>query len=147
MKIFKIILTTVAVFALQGAALSDTVPVLNPYGKFLEGDGVEIEMAQFVAKNKDGLNDVLIKMIGANAFSAGIDGKVLKYQAVPGSTGVDYRYEGSTRMAVRQPYSDSSSVMQVFLDGKTIKLNEDKDRSKKVRPLHLLTESQSTDKK
>ena len=146
MKKLKIFLTALAIIAVSNGVLADAPPIVNPYGKLLEGDGVEVEMAQFATKNKDGLNDVLLKITGANAFNAGIDGKTLKYQAVHGGTGIDYQFEGKTRMIVRQPYGDSWSVIQVFLDGKTITLNEDKVQSKEVRPLHLLTASQSTDK-
>lgn len=142
MKNIKKILATFCVLVLPHAAMADTAAVVNPYGSFLQGDGVEVEMAQFATKNKDGLNDILLKITGAKAFNAGIDGKTLKYQAVHGGTGVDYQYEGKTRMIVRQPYGDSWSVIQVFLDGKTIDLSEDKPKSKEVNPLHLLTASQ-----
>ena len=146
MKKLKMFLTALAMIAVSNTVLADGPPIVNPYGKFLEGDGVEVEMAQFATKNKDGLNDVLLKITGANAFNAGIDGTTLKYQAVHGGTGIDYQFEGKTRMIVRQPYGDSWSVIQVFLDGKTITLNEDKVRSKEIRPLHLLSASQSTNK-
>jgi len=146
MKKLKMFLTALAMIAVSNTVLADGPPIVNPYGKFLEGDGVEVEMAQFATKNKDGLNDVLLKITGANAFNAGIDGTTLKYQAVHGGTGIDYQFEGKTRMIVRQPYGDSWSVIQVFLDGKTITLNEDKVRSKEIRPLHLFLASQSTNK-
>jgi len=146
MKKLRTFLTALAMIALANTVLADDPPIVNPYGKFLEGDGVEVEMAQFATKNKAGLNDVLLKITGANAFNAGIDGKTLKYQAVHGGTGVDYQFEGKTRMISRPRYGDSWPVFQVFLDGKTITLNEDKGRSKEIRPLHLLTASQSSDK-
>lgn len=142
MNILKMMFAALVVVVASSVTAADTAPVVNPYGKFLVGDGVEVEMAQFATKNKDGLNDVLLKISGANAFNDGIDGKTFKYQAVHGGTGVDYQHEGKTRMIVRQPYGDSWYLIQVFLDGKTISLHEDKARSKEVRPLHLLTASQ-----
>ena len=144
----KLLIATFAAcmaFALPAMSHAET-PVVNPYGKFLEGEEVEVEMAQFAAKNADGLYDVLLKMTGAAAFKAGIDGKTLKYQAVHGGSGVDYQAKGKTRMIVRQAYGDSWSVMQVFLDGKTITLSEIKARSKEVQPLHLLTASKENEK-
>ncbi len=142
---FAFIVTTAMFLAMPVAAFAETA-VVNPYGKFLEGDEVEVEMAQFAARNTEGLYDVLLKMTGAAAFKAGIDGKTIKYQAVPGGTGVDYKVDGKVRMIARQPYGDSWSTMQVFLDGKTVTVSEVKARSKEVQPLHLLTEFKETGK-
>ncbi|MFZ6874331.1 hypothetical protein ACO0LF_19915 [Undibacterium sp. Di27W] len=123
--------------------MAETV-VMNPYGKYLEGEDVEVEVAQFAAKNTDGLYDVLLKMRGAAAFNAGIDGKTIKYRAVPGGSGVDYQVNGKTRMTMRQ--NNGASYFQVFLDGRGISIAEVKARSQEVRPLHLLTASTESGK-
>ena len=76
-------------------------------------------------------------MTGANAYKEGIDGKTVKCQAVHGGTGVDYKCGGTTRMILRNPYGDWWSLTQVFLDGKTIDVTVDKDKSKEVLPSGL----------
>lgn len=139
MKLFWTFFTAMILFAVPHAFAGGAEPVVNPYGIFLEGDGVEIEMALYAAKNADGMHDVLLKMTGPQAFNAGIDGKTIKYIAVPGGTGVDYQVAGKTRLIARNPWGNSWSVMEVFLDGKTIAVHENKAKSKDVRPLHLLT--------
>jgi hypothetical protein len=145
MNIFKAIMF-VCSMSLTGAALAQA-PVVNPYGQFFEGDGVEIEMAQLAKKNADGLYDVLLKFTGKRAFNAGIDGKTLTYVAVHGGTGIDYQLNGKTRMIVRNPYGNSWRVMEVFLDGDTVAVAENKEKSKEVRPLHLLTASKEQSSK
>jgi hypothetical protein len=122
---------------------ADTPPIVNPYGRFYEGDGVEVEVAQFVAKNQHGLQDVLLKITGAHAFNDSIDGKTLKYQAIPGGNGINYQAAGKNRMMLRKGNDDALSVIHVFVDEKVISVSEDKARSKSVMPLHLLTEFQS----
>ena len=136
----------VLLISVAGTALAEDPTIVNPYGTFLEGDGVEVEMAQFKVKNKEGLYDVLLKISGANAFNAGIDGKTFKYHAVHGGTGIDYQRNGKNIMSVRQPYGNSWSTIEAYLDGKTISLTEDKRRSKEVLPLHLLTASKTSGK-
>ena len=112
---------------------------VNPYGRFLVGEGVEVEMAEFTEKNDEGLRDVLLKVKGAGAFNAGIDGKTLRYHAVHGGTGIDYKLDGETRLLTRNPYDNWYSLMEVLVDGKTISVQEDTARSKDVKPLDLLT--------
>ena len=143
MKKIKAILTILSILILPTGAFADMKSEVNPYGKFLAGDGVEVEMAEFAEKNSDGLYDVLLKMTGANAYKEGIDGKTVKCQAVHGGTGVDYKCGGTTRMILRNPYGDWWSIAQVFLDDKAIDVSVDKDKSKEVLPLHLLTASKS----
>jgi hypothetical protein len=113
---------------------------LNPYGKFFTGDGVEVEMAQLAQKNKDGAYDVLLKISGANAFDAGIDGKTFRYSAAYGGDGFDYQRGGKTWFLVRRPSGGSWTIVEVFLNGKTIKLREDAAKSKQVMPTQLLAE-------
>jgi len=116
--------------------------IVNPYGQFFSGEGVEIEMAIFNEKNENGLQDVLLLFTGREAYTAGIDNKVIKYKAVPGGTGCDYLYEKDgktlTRMISRSSYG-SWTYFEVFLNNKTIKVSPDELRAKEVRPLHLLT--------
>ncbi|MDD3183336.1 MAG: hypothetical protein PHD48_11120 [Alphaproteobacteria bacterium] len=133
------ILSVISLLFLPHLAMASTAPVMNPYGKFLSGNGLDVEMAQFAKKNKEGLYDVLLKMTGSEAFNAGIDGKTIKYEAVHGGTGIDYKLDGKTRMIVRNPFGDSWSIIQVFFGDKEISLGEDSARSKEVMPLHLLT--------
>ena len=113
---------------------------VNPYGKFLVGDGVEIEMVQVAQKNKSGNHDVLLKMSGANAFNAGVDGKTLRYVAVNGGDGFDYQRGDKTWFLVRRPSGGSWSIIEVFLNGKTIKLREDAEKSKTVQAQKLASE-------
>ena len=140
MKLPKSLIVAFSLFVMTGFAMAETV-VVNPYGKYLEGEDVEVEMAQFAGRNADGLYDILLKMKGAAAFNAGIDGKTIKYRAVHGGSGVDYQLNGKTRMSLRQNSGGSASSYQVFLDGRTISINEVKAKSQEVRPLHLLTAS------
>lgn len=142
-KSLKILCALAFLATIPGAhAQGNDQPVVNPYGSAFEGEGVEIEMAQFVAKNKAGIRDVLLVMRGANAFNAGIDGKTLRYEAVPTANGVDYRRDGKTAMAVRNMVDGASGQIQVYLDGKTIPVGQDRSRSRDVQPLHLLTAAQ-----
>ena len=143
LKTLKTIFTTLVLLSMAGFAMAENL-VVNPYGKYLEGEDVEIEMAQMAAKNADGLYDVLLKMRGAAAFNAGIDGKTIKYRAVPGGSGVDYQFNGKTRMTMRQ--NNGASYFQVFLDGRGIAVSEIRIRSQEVRPLHLLTASTESGK-
>lgn len=140
MKSIIKLLLSITLLSSQLVQAQETEPVVNPYGQFLYGDGIEVEVAHLASKNADGLNDVLLKITGRQAFNAGIDGKVLLYQAVHGGTGIDYKNKGKTRLIVRNPYGDSWSLMQVFLNGKTILVYENSNKSKEVRPLHLHTE-------
>lgn len=139
----KSIIKLLVSFAFLSHALvhaQETETQVNPYGQFLYGDGVEVELAQLSRKNQDGLYDVLLKISGRQAYNAGIDGKVILYQAVHGGTGIDYKTKGKTRLIVRNPYGDSWGLMEVFLNGKTILVYENSNKSKEVRPLHLYTE-------
>lgn len=133
--------------AVSGSVWADTEPVLNPYGRLLVGDGIEVEFAQYAKKNQHGLYDALIKMTGANAFSGGVDGATLRYEATHGpNNGINYRRNGQVVLAVRT-YGGGWSSMQVFLDDKTISVFEEKDRSGSVRPLHLLSAWEDSGKK
>jgi hypothetical protein len=115
---------------------------VNPYGMFFEGDGVSVEMATFTAKNTDDLHDVILKITGHAAAQAGIDGKAIKYSAVPAGTGTNFTFEKDgetrTRMVTRQSWG-SWSFFEVFLNGETFKVYKNNDKSKEVAPLHLLT--------
>jgi hypothetical protein len=143
MKKIKIITAiSILIGVTVAVVMASTKEEVNPYGRFFVGEGVEVEMAEFTEKNKEGLRDVLLKVTGTNAFNAGIDGKTLRYQAVHGGTGIDYKRDGETRMLTRNPYGNWYSVMEVLVDGKTITVQEDVTHSKAVRPLNLLTASE-----
>ncbi len=123
---------------------------VNPYGvafKSAQG-GLEIEMAVYNKKNKHGLRDVLLKITGQAAHEAGIDGKVIRYNAVPGGSGVDYQYQnkGKTlnRMIKRKRWGWND--MEVFLVNQTFKVYPDVASSSEVRPIHLLTAFQKAKK-
>ena len=122
------------------AAPAQPALALNPYGKLLVGDGVEIELAQLAQKNKDGGYDVLMKMTGSRAFEGGIDGKTFRYSAVPAGLGFDHRRADRNWLTLRQLSGGSWSIMETYLGGKTIKLREDPERSKAVKPAQLLQE-------
>lgn len=122
---------------------SEGVPVkiaVSPYGKFFKGDGLEVEMAVFNEKNRYGLQDVLLKFQGESAFAEDIDGKIIKYESTPAGSGVDFKYkkkkEIRTRMMTRNHFGDKSLV-EVYLNGKTIKVILDEKRSKEIKTSDL----------
>jgi len=116
--------------------------IVNPYGQYFSGDGIEIEMATFTEKNESGLHDVLLKITGAPAEQAGIDQQVIRYVASPAGTGFDLQFEkdGSwrTRMLSRNSWG-VWTFFEVFLNGKTLRVQADETKAKEIRPLHLLT--------
>lgn len=128
-------------------AASAVAPELNPYGKAFTGDGVTVEMAMFAQKNADGLYDVLLKMTGPEAFNEGLDGKVIKYVARPGGTGVDFvtQVDGRdyVRMLSRQSWG-SWTFFEVYLGNKSLKVYQDEKASKAVKPAELLAAFQQT---
>jgi hypothetical protein len=105
---------------------------------------VVAEMAVLKKKNEHGLSDVLLRIRGALADRAGIDGKTLRYKAVPGGTGCDFTFRSSgrekTRMATR--VNGSQTQIQMFFGKETIDVLPDLARSEESRPLALLTEYQ-----
>ena len=139
----------------QTAAGDSTSPgtassvAMNPYGKLFTGDGVTVEMAMFADKNSDGLNDVLLKMTGADVFNAGLDGKVIRYVARPGGTGVDFvtQVDGQdyVRMLSRQSWG-SWTFFEVYLGGKPAHVELDEKRSAEVKPAALLAEFNASKK-
>ncbi|MBL7544793.1 MAG: hypothetical protein JNL11_13330 [Bdellovibrionaceae bacterium] len=118
---------------------------INPYGKYFKGEGLEVEMAVFTEKNSHNLHDAIIKISGELAVAEGIDGKCLKYKAVPAGTGVDFKYQVKkdhrSRMGTRQSWGNWS-FFEVYLQGKTIKVSFDETKSKEVKPLDLWAQSQ-----
>lgn len=128
---------------------ADAKEGVNPYGKLLKGEGVEIEMAIFDQKNQQGLNDVLMKVTGAAAHDEGIDGKVLRYTATHGGTGVDFKYKKDgaefNRMSSRKAWG-TWDQMEIYLGDKSISVSVDDKGSKKVKPAGLLAEFKSSTK-
>ncbi len=110
-------------------------PALNPYGKYFEGNGLVVEMAMLAETNVDGLHDVLLRFRGAEAFNEGLDGKVLRYTARHGGTGVDFVTQVGgqdyVRMLSRQSWG-SWTFFEVYLDKKEIKVGLDEAKSKTV---------------
>ena len=145
MKLIMCGITFAMTMTVTSAAFAEA-PILNPYGQFLEGDGVEVEMAYFAAKNKDGLYDALIKVRGRKAFNAGIDGKTYQYTAVHSGSGVSYQRNGKNILNMSDLKNYSSNSTQVYLDGESISVSENKNNSKDVMPLHLLTASNEQSK-
>lgn len=131
-------------------AANEAELAVNPYGKVYSGEGTTVEMAILKEKNADGLNDVLLKITGADAYDEGIDGKVLRYTAVHAGTGVNFNYSQGgkpyTRMVSRSAWG-SWTFFEVYLKDKTIHVALDEAASKESRPLHLVTEYQKTAKK
>lgn len=103
---------------------------------------IEVEMALFTEKNGHGLNDVLLRITGAAAAAAGIDGKTLRYHTVPSGTGTDFRYfkggEERARLTTRDTWSGWTTV-QLHVDGKPYDLRAHPRGAADARPLHLLT--------
>lgn len=127
-----------AIWPLSVHAQSQDKPIVNPYGKYLEGDGLKIEIATYLEKNKDGLNDMLVKVIGAAAYEAGIDSKTLRYTAVPAGTGYNLQRNGRNLLSVRSPYGRWQQI-EVYLAGRTYHVVANDGLAENVRPLHLLT--------
>src|SRR5258706_5189970 len=116
---------------------------MNPHGKFYKGNnGIQAEIGYFSQKNKDGLQDILIKVTGKAAHDEGIDGQVLKCNAARGSNdGIDYQYEQDgntyTRLSTRKSWGTES--LELFVSEETAVLRYDEIASHEVQPLHLLT--------
>ena len=123
----------------QGAVAgppAGAAPALNPYGKYFEGDGLIVEMAMLAEANADGLHDVLLRFRGADAFTAGLDGKVIRYAARHGgASGVDFVTQVGgqdyVRMLSRQAWG-VWTFFEVSLGNKELKVRLDEERSKTV---------------
>ena len=115
---------------------------MNPYGTVFTGQGATVEMGIFAAKNSSGLFDVLLKITGAAAYSAGIDGKVKRYTTVHSGMGQNFTYsKGGSEyniMSSRSTWGGWTS-MSLYLNGQTIAIAPDKELTATARPLHLLT--------
>lgn len=146
MKSLKQLWFAIILAVSSNAVLAADQVVMNPYGTLLSSSTLEVELAQFAQKNKDGLYDVLMKIRGSSAFIEGIDGKTIKYQAVPAAGGVDYVSNGVVRMTLRQPMGDTWSVMEVMLAGKRVPVRLQSGMSQDIQPLHMLTEFESNKK-
>jgi hypothetical protein len=107
---------------------------LTAYGKVYEGMGITVEMGTFRAKNALGEQDVLLRIQGAPADEAGIDGQVSRYLTKPGfSGGLDFTYNDHGQEPVRMIYRTNSEgeVVRVFLkDGKPFNLQLNAKRTK-----------------
>ena len=114
---------------------------VNPYGKFYEGDGITIEMAMLAQKNEAGLNDVIMRITGAEAFSDGINGKAIKYTARPagaGGTGMDIVTQMNGADYVRMTLRNSS--WEVYLNSKSLRVSLDDEKSKQVNTKKLVAD-------
>jgi hypothetical protein len=117
---------------------------VNPYGQLLKGEGIEVEIATFEDKNGAGLNDVLVRMKGAEPHNAGIDGKVVRLVAVHGGSGVDYKFvnekgEIYSRISGRKSWGDSMSY-EVHFANKSIAIAVNDRLAKTVSPSAMLSE-------
>lgn len=65
---------------------------INPYGEILTGDELKVELVYMKEKNEYDLYDVLLKITGEPARQAGIEGKVIKYDAIPQGFPGDFDY-------------------------------------------------------
>jgi hypothetical protein len=120
--------------------------VVNPYGQYLAGDGLKIEIATYLEKNQHGLNDMLVKVTGAGAYEAGIDGKTLRYAAEPMGTGYVLKRDGRNLLAVRSPYGRWQQI-EMYLAGRTYQVIAYENMADAVQPLHLLMEYQQAPSK
>ncbi len=121
--------STTAAPVAAGPSSSPSATEVNPFGKLYEGEGVTVEMAMLAQKNDDGLNDVLLRISGAEAFNEGINGKVIKYVARPASRdGVDFVTQVNGADYVRMLSRDRS--FEVYLGHKSypVWLNETKSK-------------------
>lgn len=119
---------------------------LNPYGRYFTSSpvGLDIELAYFQEKNEEGLHDILLKIVGAEAFNEGIDGKVVRYSASVASSGVNYSYTVNDREKNRLTTRDSQwygNSFQLYVAGKTFQLVPQIRMNGVVKPRHLYTES------
>ena len=142
--IAKSFLLSLALGAAALAHAADEIKV-NPYGKFFSGDGLEVEFAQVMGENKAGLKDALVRIKGAEAFDAGVDGQVVYLTAANGGRGVDYQFkneDGDTRnrMSMRKTGYDNGESWEVYFGMKTIKLKYDEKKSKDVKPADMLAD-------
>lgn len=116
---------------------------VNPYGTVFSGPQVTVEMATLQTKNSDGSHDILLKVLGAPAFAAGIDGKTIRYAAEASGTSQNFSFLEEGRRAVRLTWRDGTQVSgtaDLFLGGKKYSLRIDKEKSEQLRPVLLLNE-------
>lgn len=120
--------------------MDEDLPV-NPYGIFYRSHptGLEIEMATLAKAGKNGLKDVILKISGAAAYDAGIDGKAIRYKAVPAGTGINYQYLKQGKWFTRMTQRDNFGwdTLKLFVGNETYSLSIDKKSLSRVYPLHL----------
>jgi hypothetical protein len=124
---------------------------VNPYGKYFTSSekDISVEMALIEGKNEDGLQDALLKITGAEAHNEGIDGKVLRYKAVPAGTGTNFNFQKNGKEATRMLSRDSWGSWKNFelnVNGKNFKVSSDSAKSKEVKPSQLANEFKSQQK-
>ena len=145
MTLFRTLFTWLAaaalavITAMSPAYAQTDKPIVNPYGQYLAGDGLKIEIAIYLEKNQHGMNDMLVKITGAAAYDAGIDGKTLRYSAEPAGTGYNLKRDGRNLMSVRSPYGRWQQI-EVYLAGRTYQVTPREEMAERVMPLHLLTD-------
>lgn len=145
MTLFRTLFTWLAaaalavITAMSPAYAQTEKPIVNPYGQFLAGDGLKLEIATYLEKNQHGMNDMLVKITGAAAYEAGIDGKTLRYSAEPAGTGYNLKRDGRNLMSVRSPYGRWQQI-EVYLAGRTYQVTPREEMAERVMPLHLLTD-------
>lgn len=116
---------------------------VSAYGKFLKSypAGIEVEWASFKKKNEHGLYDVLLRIRGDAAERTGIDGMVLRYEAIHGGMGFDLRFkvdgEWHNRLSSRSRWSSWQDI-ELYLGTEKFELYVDEDESKKVEPFEML---------
>ncbi len=119
---------------------------VNPYGIKFNSDpsGLEVELAVLTQPDKNGLQDILLKISGAAAYEAGIDGKVIRYKAVNGGSGIHYQYEQAGHPLNRATLPDNAGWEQLnlYLGNQTYTLSINKKESSAVFPLHLYSAAQ-----
>ena len=132
------------VTALQAPVVKQKPEPVNPYGLAFTSQppGLQVELAQVTEKNRDGLYDVLLRISGRQAFSAGLDRQTMRYTAVRGAySSIRYQFEQDgkalTRLMMRP--NSAGSVWELYLDGQTYRLVADPALTNETRPLHLWT--------
>jgi hypothetical protein len=135
----------------KAEATSKDALSVNPYGKYFTSSekDITVEMVLIDGKNEDGLQDALLKITGAEAHNEGIDGKVLRYKAVPAGTGTNFNYQKNGKEATRMLSRDSWGSwknFELFVNGKSFKVYGDSAKSKEVKPSQLASEFKSQQK-
>lgn len=137
--VFALLLTSIGV-----SHASD----LSNYGKvFVSRDGqTTLEIVPFKVKNAKGLQDALIRVRGPIAESEGIDGKIIRHQAIHAGTGMNFQYYSNerkkwlNRMGSRDSWWGSKFYELWYGGTGSVKIWLDENASKELNTKHFWSE-------